>query len=170
MNRIFIFFFIGLLFVSKSVTAQQPVLENYMGTWQWSDGKGDTLTILLKKCKRGVNILRSEPDSIFTNLLLGFHSYIEKGQLVENNMNLVADTLSNYQSFGGRLLNGNLSIVFFDALRDREFKGTLTLLSEFPNKAILSLPYAGERIVWEKKKIYPNGRTIPDNIVLRKIE
>lgn len=170
MNRLLFILLICLLVLAKTASGQNAEIEQYIGTWRWSGGNGDTLTILLKKCKRGLTSLKSEPDSIFTNLVLGFHTYIEKGQLVESNMNLVSDTLSNFQSISGKIINGEMRIMFFDSLRDREFKGTMNLLSEFPNKAILSLPYVGERVLWEKKKVYPGGRTIPDNIVLEKIK
>lgn len=170
MNRMFILLIICLVFISKSVFAQQTVIEKYVGIWRWTSGKGDTLIILLRKCKRGISTLQSAPDSVYTNLLVGFHTYIENGQLVESNMNLVSDTLSIYQSISGKIVQDEMKTLFFDSLRDREFKGTFRLLSDLPNKAILYLPYEGERIIWEKKKIYPNGRTIPDNIVLEKID
>jgi hypothetical protein len=149
--------------------AQKQSINDYIGTWRWVSGNKDTLIILLKPLKESYYTQSRPLLSSLQSQIVGFHTYIEKGEMVESNMNLISDTITNFVSISGQLIEGTLRISFRDFTRDTHFKGSIQLLKEIPGKAFLSLPFEDEKIIWERKRIFPAGRTIPNNIVLEKI-
>ena len=86
----------GLFFATTYIKAQQPAPGSYLsnnyvtkfeGTWRWTSGN-DTVTIRLKK-------LKTQLSNYEEDILMGTHSYIKNGRLVESSMNRFDSISSN---------------------------------------------------------------------------
>ncbi|MBI2272313.1 MAG: hypothetical protein HYU70_00840 [Bacteroidetes bacterium] len=162
---LFLCFITSLSFMTAEAQQPKVVLEDYLGTWRWISGKRDTLIIRLVPAIEKSTPLRPVFAQVF-----GFHSYISAGKLVESNLHLKNDTLSNIASIGGGLVNNVMNISFHDLTYNDFLMGTFRLLQDYPKKAILELSMRGERSIDRRPEPYPNARTVPNNIVLEKIE
>ncbi|TAJ46557.1 MAG: hypothetical protein EPO58_16600 [Chitinophagaceae bacterium] len=155
-----------ILFLNLSIQAQYKTeLKDYFGTWRWVSGKQDTLLVKLQPV--------TEKGTLFRPVLVdvvGYHYYVSEGKFVEGNFSRLRDTISSQPSIGGKIIRNMLSLTFWDITYNDFLRGSLRLLQEYPRKAILEFSVRGERSIDRRPEPYPNARTVPNNIVLEKIE
>jgi hypothetical protein len=156
---------IFLLFYVQFIHAQKPSIKDYVGTWRWASGNRDTFLIILMP-----NLKMPLTDGIATNVI-GYHTYIEKGQLVESNVKEIGGKEDRIFSIAGSLFGNKLNIWFRDFTRDGSFTGSFQILKDMPGKALWDVPLMSEKYVFYGLGVreYPPGRTVPNNIVLEKI-
>ncbi len=157
-----ILLFICLPHYLSSQSNNNSSVDSYVGRWRWVSNNRDTFTLV---------IVKANPQVKFSEIqVIGFHSYIEKGLMIESNLNVISDTVSNLSSLGGRIVNGKLNISFQDFTRAKFFTGTISLIKPDCKWAIWSVPFEMEKMELHKNRLFPDGRTVPNNILLEKIE
>lgn len=160
-----------IFFFSQVVTAQELSTTDpyapYIGTWRWTNGKKDTLLIVVKK----VNPLQfKDVDPAIRPAIIGFHSYSQNGILVESYLHKISDSLSESSCFVGAFdRRGNMSISFHDITAQNYYYGYMKIIQNDPLKAIWSIPY-GREINFSMLPPPKDFRTIPDNIVFEKMQ
>lgn len=87
MKNIFLILVIVSSKLSFSQTINNPELDKFVGTWQWVSGN-DTVTIILNK---QVSIF---PNGDSREILVGWHKYVQNGQLKESSLQYVGQNIN----------------------------------------------------------------------------
>jgi len=133
---------------------QPGSINLYCGKWQWVSGNRDTFTMIIKpvKIKTDKNGRAIQAD------FFGYHTYIEKGQLVESSMQAADDSvITNHTTLSGYVYSDKIVFVLYDITRDNRITYLLQLIDKRTD--IGWLTYGGMNHRWvtdeNKKAIRP---------------
>lgn len=162
MKKLLIIF---LFLFKNSIGQDTTVLKRMTGIWRWTSGNRDTLIIVVKPTKLDKYGRNQQAD------FFGYHTYIEKGQLVESSMLASDDTaITKHTTLSGYVYTDKIGFVLYDITRDNRLSFQLQLINN--REDIAWLIFSGMDHRWvtdENKKQYPPGKTIPSDVILRKI-
>lgn len=147
----------------------QSRVSDYLGTWRWTSGTDDTLVLIIKSVTPTGKLKKSPYFDPAKTLFMAFHTYIQKGALVESDANLVSDTLTEHTYISGVLNTSPLRLTIKDYTRNIYYSGELRIIDGDSKTAVLHLPETQEKWVLAPERLFPTRRTLPHNIVLEKI-
>ncbi len=173
-------FLIPLLAIAIGCSSQIPVANGYIannkidkfeGTWIWTSGT-DTLVIRLKK----VIYKFIKPENSYSEDLMGCHTYIKNGVVVENSMNKYDSLdLHNKQNlstvFLWNTINYDTSVVqgtIRDISKSKNVKIKLVYLPGFPTR-ISAIVYEDRTIRYTypgNPRPYIPGITLPTSEII----
>ena len=156
------------IFLSKLSMAQDTLMLSKMtGTWRWVSGNRDTFIMTIKPVKAKID---KNGRAIQVDFF-SYHTYIEKGQLVESSMLASDDTIiTNHTTLSGYAHSDKIFFGLYDITRDNRISYLLQLIGNRTDVAWLTNGGMDHRWVTDdNKKMYPPGKTIPTDIVLKKI-
>jgi hypothetical protein len=167
-NFCFVVVFMCLMGTFQIVVGQSQNISDYLGKWRWVSGNNDTFQIVLLPNTKKLTTQNALPNTG----LIGYHSYTEKGHLVESNLKEIGGRDTTIFSIIGSFQQNKVEISWFrDFTRDTKFRGSLQIVPGSPLKAIWNVPMEYEKFVYQGigRREYPPGRTVPNNIVLEKV-
>ena len=173
MNRLFfIAFLIFASFHSKGQGSDSllkaKALDKYDGRWEW---RSDSSLFILQ-LNVIVHTFKFRNDSATKKVVVGFHEYWEDGRLVESNLQLACSNSPDQSSFVGSAdSTGRLVGTFRDSTYGAPLYVDLPYLIVTGKPAIVWQSRYQELIVFvhDNRKL-GRRRTIPSNVVLKKIE
>jgi hypothetical protein len=148
-----------ILVFSMPVIAQcQLTLSDYIGTWRWNSGNGDTFLLVLKPVAG-------------QRKLIGYHSYIKNGVVVENNIPQTPGRTYDSATVSGELDDkGNLFYLIRDVKREAFYMGKLAMFSFTKERACFYTTIVERKhLIFDGVNPIPRGRTFPDNLILDKV-
>lgn len=84
-----VFFLLAILISVKSFSQiTNNELDKFIGTWKWTSGN-DTVIIVLQK--QVTNL----PNGTSNEILVGWHKYIENGQLIQSSLQYIGQDINN---------------------------------------------------------------------------
>ncbi|MEK7224544.1 MAG: DUF6705 family protein [Bacteroidota bacterium] len=141
-------------------------INKYEGTWMWTSGS-DTVIFKLKKLKYTYTSPAFDAD-----VLLGCHTYIQTGVLVESSMNKY-DSIVNYNKHKLRTVTGwndpaedtsKVSGILWDITKNKRVGLTLQYIAGSPPQLQLEMKALADVILDPT----PLGATLPTNMVFIK--
>jgi hypothetical protein len=171
-SRIFLLVIITL-FCQIFLKAQEykeatSLAQKLKGTWVWYNS-ADTFKI---KILYNDTLVKSKVNSdSFKFVLYGWHTYIEKGKLIESNFQFAESEKRYNTSITGTIMNDEkIILLFHDLTRDRDFR----VFIEFTDSSFAKIKWTS--VFGFERPLYPptksknrEGQTIPSPIILKKI-
>lgn len=154
---------------------RQPMLDNFVGTWEWRSDS-TIFTIVLQKAK-----VLFTSQKVYKDLMIGWHSFMDNGVMIESTLykkvntdpsttTLADTTLINLVSiYGSGEDSAKFEITIKDITRQRDFYGILEIIPGRDGVATWRSVYQA-RSSFKPKINYPKFRTVPTDIVMRKIK
>lgn len=171
-----------LLAIASTTYNQIPVTNGYIsnnyidkfeGNWHWSSGT-DTVKIRIKK----MALKLTQPENSYREILLGCHTYIDNGNILESSMNkydsLVSFNKDNLATiFVYHIINSDTSVVkgsFQDISRHKRVNVKMEYLPGNPAQIRMRLKPASQISYTYPSDPNPNipGISLPSDIILTK--
>ena len=144
----------------NSPSLSKPLTNSpFIGNWVWESGK----TVFTIKIQSGSVI----KNGTTYHILYGWHSYTEKGNLVESSIAYAADTLNNACTIIGNQENDSTySFIITDLTGKRNFSAKMQLIKPIGLAVIRMRENEVIRVM--DTRAYPTIPTLPNNIVMKK--